>query len=43
MTLCFTQFNNDFKETIDYHAAIKITKLCGNTKPKTVGILRKHL
>ena len=37
-----SHFNNEFKEILDYHAAIKPTKLRGNTKPLVNKILKKE-
>ena len=39
----FSPFNNKFKETLDHHVPIKITKLRGNTKSHINKILRKEI
>lgn len=39
----FSHFNGKFKETLDHHVPIKITKLRGNTKSHINKILRKEI
>ena len=39
----FSHFNDKFKETLDHHVPIKITKLRGNTKSHINKILRKEI
>ena len=39
----FSHFHDKFKETLDHHVPIKITKLRGNTKPHINKILRKEI
>ena len=39
----FSLFNNEYKETLDHHEPIKITKPSGNTKPIINTTLRKKI
>ena len=39
----FSHFHDKFKETLDHHVPIKITKLRGNTKRHINKILRKEI
>ena len=39
----FSDFNNEFKNTLNNHAPIKSSKVRGNTKPHVNKILRKKI
>ena len=39
----FSNFNNEFKNTLNDHVPIKTSKVCGNTKPHVNKILRKEI
>ena len=39
----FSDFNNEFKNTLNNHARIKTSKVRGNTKPHVNKILRKEI
>ena len=39
----FSDFNSEFKNTLNNHAPIKTSKVCGNTKPHVNKNLRKEI
>ena len=39
----FSDFNNEFKNTLNDHAPIKTPKINGNTKPHVNKIIRKEI
>ena len=39
----FSDFNNEFKNTLNNHSSIKSSKVRGNTKPHVNKILRKEI